>query len=245
MDIILNHKSIRNFKSDPISDELLNTILLAGTKASNTGNMQAYSIIISKDKSQKEKLLSAHFNQKMVVQAPVTLTFCADFNRFSLWCKQRKAEPGFDNFMSFFTGATDAILASQNVSLAAEYNGLGICYLGTTTYNADQIIAVLKLPEKVVPITTVVIGYYEEDPGLTDRLALEAVIHQEIYKDYTSKDIDNFYHEKENSQLTEDLLKINKKETLAQIFTDNRYTKANNDLFSKKYLDVIRNQGFM
>ena len=121
--------------------------------------MQAYSMVVTTDKHVREQLWEVHFKQNMVLQAPVILTFCADINRFTKWCNQRKASPGFDNFLSFTTASIDALLASQNVAVAAEANGLGICYLGTTTYNADKIIEILQLPKGVVPIATLVVGY--------------------------------------------------------------------------------------
>ena len=170
MNAILSHRSIRKFKDTPIDESLLNDILHAGSRASTTGNMQVYSIIVTKDQSIKEQLLPCHFGQGMVTQAPVVLTFCADFNRFNKWCLQRNAVPGYDNFLSFITAATDALLAAQNVCIAAEDKGLGICYLGTTTYTADKIIEILKLPKGVVPITTVVVGYPDEKPELTDQI---------------------------------------------------------------------------
>lgn len=181
----------------------------------------------------------------MVQQAPVILTFCADFNRFNKWCKERKAEPGYDNFLSFYTASIDALLAAQNVALAAEAYGLGICYLGTTTYMAQPIIDALEIPKDVVPVTTIVIGYPDERLELTDRLPVEAVIHNEKYNDYSGEDIDKLYKEKEALPLTKELIDINKTETLAQIFTQNRYTKKDNVLFSQKFLEVIKNQGFM
>jgi hypothetical protein len=181
----------------------------------------------------------------MVKQAPLVLTFCADFNRFNKWCRNRKAEPGYDNFLSFITAAIDALLAAQNCCIAAEENGLGICYLGTTTYNADRIIDILNLPESVVPVTTIVMGHPAEMPELTDRLPVEAVIHFEKYSDYSDEDIDRLYAEKEALPLTAQLLKENNMETLAQIFAHRRYTKADNITFSLKYLDAIRKQGFM
>jgi hypothetical protein len=147
--------------------------------------------------------------------------------------------------LSFITAFTDALLAAQNCSLAAEDAGLGICYLGTTTYNADKIIDILKLPEFVVPVTTVVIGYPADDPGLTDRLPLEAVVHKEIYRGYSPADIDRLYREKESSSLTASLLEINQLETLAQIYTQKRYTKKDNEFFSAKYLETVRKQGFL
>lgn len=245
MKALHSHRSIRRYKSTPIDESLLNEILQAGIRASTTGNMQVYSIIVTKSQKVKQQLLPCHFNQQMVVEAPVVLTFCADFNRFNKWCGQRKAEPGYDNFISFFTGAIDALLVAQNVCIAAEENGLGICYLGTTTYTADRIVEVLKLPKGVVPITTVVMGYPDESPELTDRLPLAGVVHHEVYQDYSEGDIDQIYMNKESLQLTKKLLEENGKETLAQIFTDIRYTRADNLLFSKVFLKTIEQQGFM
>lgn len=245
MNVILNHRSVRKFKSDAIDQQVLTRILEAGSRASNTGNMQTYSMVVSTKKEIREKLWDVHFKQNMVLQAPVIITFCADFNRFSKWCEQREATPGYDNFLSFYNASIDALLASQNVALAAEVNGLGICYLGTTTYNADKLVNILNLPSLVVPVTTLVVGYPEEMPGLTDRLPLDAVVRYETYHDFSPKEIDTLYNEKESAKQTKELLEVNAKKTLAQIFTDNRYKKDDNVLFSKKYLEVIRAQGFM
>ncbi|MGE0078694.1 MAG: nitroreductase family protein [Bacteroidales bacterium] len=245
MKSILNHRSIRKYKSDTIDENLLNDILYAGTRASTTGNMQVYSIIVTKSEEIKQQLALCHFNQSMVTQAPVVLTFCADFNRFNKWCLQRNANPGYDNFLSFFTAAIDALLVAQNVCIAAESNGLGICYLGTTTYTASKIVDVLKLPKGVVPVTTVVLGYPDETPELSDRLPLASILHQEIYQDYSEGDIDQIYQYKESLPLTKKLLEENKKESLAQIFTDNRYSLKDNVAFSKALLAVLEEQGFM
>jgi hypothetical protein len=207
--------------------------------------MQVYSIIVTRDKALREQLREIHFKQDMVLQAPVHLTFCADFNRFNTWCRMRKASPGYDNFLSFFTAAIDALLASQNVCLEAEEHGLGICYLGTVTYMAGKIVELLDLPRGVVPVACVVMGYPDEAPGLTSRLPLEAVAHNERYRPYTAASIDRIYSERESSGETRDLLIENNKETLAQVFTDNRYTRKDNEYFSKQFLEVISRQGFL
>jgi nitroreductase len=244
IETILNHRSIRRYKDKTIAEPVLMEILTAASRASTTGNMQVYSIVMTRDKELKEKLWEAHFRQNMVLQAPVILTFCADFNRFNKWCRQRKAEPGYDNFLSLMTAFTDALLAAQNAALAAEEHGLGICYLGTTLYNADKIIEILSLPLRVIPVTTLVVGYPDESPGLTDRLPLEGIVQNEKYKDYTPEDIDVLYKEKDSSELTLKLLKENDLETLAQVFTQKRYTKKDNEAISQKLLEVIRKQGF-
>ncbi len=193
----------------------------------------------------KEKLSPLHFNQKMVVEAQVVLTFCADFNRFNKWCLQRKADPGYDNFLSFFTAAVDALLVAQTLCIAAEAKGLGSCYLGTTTYMADKIIEVLKLPQGVVPVTAVTLGWPDEIPDQVDRLPLEAVVHHEVYSEYDDTDIERYYMQKEKRSDSQQFIKENNKETLAQVFTDVRYKKSDNVHFSKVFLAVLKDQGFM
>jgi nitroreductase len=244
-DTIFNHRSIRKYKSSPVDRADMEYILAAGTRASTTGNMQVYSMVVTRDEELRRQLWECHFRQDMVLQAPVHITFCADFNRFSKWCRQRDAVPGYDNFLSFFTAAIDALLASQNVCIAAAEKGLGICYLGTATYNARRIIDILRLPKGVVPVAAIVAGYPDENPPLTDRLPLEGVVHYERYNDYTHEDIDRIYAGKESLEQTRELLEINKKQTLAQIFADIRYKKGDNVHFSREYLDVLKEQGFM
>lgn len=245
LETLLNHRSVRNYTNEAVGEPVLKTILEAATRASTTGNMQVYSIIVTSDHELKKKLWEVHFKQNMVLQAPLVLTFCADFNRFNKWCRLRKAEPGYDNLLSFMTAATDALLAAQNCAIAAEAQGLGICYLGTTIYNADKIITILDLPESVVPVTTLVIGYPADTAGLTDRLPVEAVVHVEKYHDYSAADINKYYADKEALELTAKLLQENKLETLAQVFTQKRYTKKDNVVFSLQFLEVIKQQGFM
>jgi len=241
----MNRRTIRKYTDIKVDDILLQEILAAGCRTSTTGNMQVYSIIITRSEAMKKALAPLHFNQKVVTEAPVLITFCADFNRFNKWCLQRNTEPGYDNFLSFVTASIDAMLVAQTVCIAAESKGLGICYLGTTTYMANKIIEVLKLPKGVVPITTITMGWPAEIPEQVDRLPLEAILHNEVYSDYSKEEINRYYSEKENRSDSKQFVDENKKETLAQVFTDVRYKKADNVHFSKILLQVLKDQGFM
>lgn len=244
MDFIKNRRTIRKYTQEPVSDDLLNELLEEAFRASTMGNMQLYSVVITKDPEMKKKLSPAHFNQPMVMGASVVLTFCADFNRFSKWCHLRKAEPGYDNFISFLNAATDALLVTQNFCTLAEEKGLGICYLGTTIYNPDQIIETLKLPSLVMPVATITVGYPAETPNQPDRLPIGGLLHEEFYHDYTSDDIDRIYEEKEALAENVQFVEINKKETLAQIFTDIRYKKTDNEYLSQVLKKTLIQQGF-
>lgn len=245
LETMKNRRTIRRYTEQAIPETLLNELLEVAARASNTGNMQLYSVVVTRDKAMKERLAPAHFNQPMITTAPVVLTFCADANRFVKWAEQRKAVAGFDNFQTFIASTIDAMLFAQSFCTAAEEMGLGICYLGTTAYNADQIIQILSLPRLVVPIVTVTVGYPDGQPEQVERLPLQAVVHHETYADYTPAIIDELYRDKEALEVNKQFVRENQKETLAQVFTDVRYTKANNEHFSDVLLNVLKEQGFL
>ena len=244
MECIKNRRTIRKYKADDVSAELLNQLLEESFRASTMGNMQLYSVVVTRDKAMKEKLAPSHFYQPMVTKAPVVLTFCADFNRFSKWCRCRQAEPGYDNPISFLNAMQDTLLVTQNFCTLAEAHGLGICYLGTTLYNPDKIIDVLQLPELVMPIATITVGYPDECPLQPDRLPLAGIVHEETYCDYTPESIDEIYAYKESLAENHGFIEENGKETLAQVFTDVRYKKADNEYMSEELKKTLKKQGF-
>jgi nitroreductase len=239
-----SRRTIRQYADKEVSEELLEELLSVAARSSNTGNMQLYSVVVTRSQEGKEKLSPAHFNQPMIKGAPVVLTICADANRFVKWASQRKAEAGFDNFQTFVAAAIDATIFAQAFCDVAEASGLGICYLGTTTYNADKIISALQLPRLVVPVITLTVGYPANMPEQPERLPLRAITHTETYTDYTPEMIDDLYAYKESLETNNKFVTENGKETLAQVFTDIRYTKANNEYFSKVFEDVLKAQGF-
>ncbi|MDD2562816.1 MAG: nitroreductase family protein [Salinivirgaceae bacterium] len=242
---IFSHRSIRKFKSKGIGEATLRKIINAGIRASNTGNMQVYSIIVTQDPIIREQLWDqVHFKQNMVKQAPVHVTFCVDVNRFHKWCEISNTEISYDNFLWFINGSVDAVLASQNTTLEAENEGLGVCYLGTVTYNADKVIQILDLPKGVIPITAIVMGYPDEDPDLTDRLPYEGVVHMEKYQDYSLEAIKNIHKEKEESEFYKNIVAENNVPNLATVFTEKRYKKQDNIHMSNAFLTVLKDQGF-
>ena len=147
-------RSIRKYTSCDVSDELLNKLFTQAARTQTMGNLQLYSVVVTRDPKIKEQLAPAHFNQPMVTEAPVLLTICADFNRTSFWARCRNAEPGYDNFLSFINAATDALLYTQTLCNLMDEEGLGYCFLGTTIYQPQQIIDVLQLPKLVMPVAT-------------------------------------------------------------------------------------------
>ena len=245
MKSIQNRTSIRKYSSREVSDELLNRLLEEAERTPTMGNLQLYSVVITRSEEGKKALAPAHFNQPMVTGAPVVLTICADYRRTTLWAENRKAHPGYDNILSFMNAATDALLFTQTFCNLAEEEGFGTCFLGTTVYMPQMIIDTLKLPKLVMPVATITLGWPDEQPALSERLPLRSIIHQEAYEDYTPEKIDDFYAEKENLEVNKEFVRINNVETLAQVFTDIRYTKKDCEAMSKGFLDALKNQGFL
>ena len=245
MKSILTRRTIRKYADRAVSDELLNRLMTEAARTQTMGNLQLYSVIVTRSDEMKAKLSPAHFNQPMVKEAPVVLTICADFNRTSFWAKCRKAEPGYDNFLSFINATTDALLYTQTLCNLMDEEGLGYCYLGTTVYQPQQIIDILQLPQLVMPVATLTVGWPAEEPPLSDRLPLESFVHQETYHDYLSMDIDTYYKYKEELEENRHFVEINNKETLAQVFTDIRYTRKDNEAISKELFATLVRQGFL
>lgn len=245
MKSIETRKSIRRYSSRDVTDAQLDRLLELAARTQTMGNLQLYSVVVTRDNDMKERLAPAHFNQPMVTGAPVVLTVCADFNRTTVWAENRKAVPGYDNFLSFINAATDALLYTQTLCNIAEEEGMGCCFLGTTVYCPQLIIDTLHLPRLVMPVATITLGWPDENPPLTDRLPLASFVHRETYTGYTPADIDRFYSAKEALPENKHFVEINRKETLAQVFTDCRYTKEANEAMSATFMEALKKQGFV
>ena len=240
-----NRRTIRQYTKRDVSEELLQSLLARAGRTQTMGNLQLYSVVVTRSEQMKQRLAPAHFSQPMVTGAPVVLTICADFRRTTDWALQRKASPGYDNLLSFLNAATDALLFTQTFSVLAEAEGLGLCFLGTTVYQPQAIIEALQLPQLVFPVATLTVGWPAEEPPQSDRLPAEAYVHQETYQPYTPERIDRFYTPKEQLPENRHFVDINHKDTLAQVFTDLRYTRADNEAMSKTLTEALQRQGFL
>ncbi len=245
MESIKKRTSIRKYSEREVTDEMLHSLIVEAERTPTMGNLQLYSVVVTRSEEGKKALAPAHFNQLMITNAPIVLTVCADYRRTTLWAENRKATPGYDNILSFMNAATDALLFTQTFCNLAEEAGLGTCFLGTTIYMPQLIIDTLKLPRLVMPVATITLGWPAETPAMTDRLPLRSIVHRETFADYTPEKIDDFYAEKEALPENRNFVRINNKETLAQVFTDIRYTKKDCEAMSEGLITALKNQGFM
>lgn len=240
LDFFLRRATVRVFSDKAVDDKTIARIIEAAAHAPNTGNMQLYSVVVSTSAEGRAALAPLHFNQPAATGAPVLLTVCADIRRFGQWCAARDAVSGQDNFGGWLAAITDAAIFAQQIVTAAECNGLGCCYLGTTIYNVDGFCKALDLPDGVLPLVGIAMGYPAEPVvQKEDRLPLEAIMHREHYHDPLPDEIDRYYADKEARPENEIFVRDNHKKTLAQVFADIRYPAAQNEAVGQQVMARI------
>ena len=179
-DLIMNHRSIRAFRDEPVPYPDLLAIIRAGQMASSSSNMQAYSVIRVTDRKLRAELAEIAGRQQYVADCPEFLVWCADMERLRL-------AAGFEpdampcNAEAYTIAAIDAALAAQNAALAAESLGYGICYIGAVRNEIAKTAGLLGLPKRVVPLFGMCIGRPAQEPLLRPRLPVEAVLHENRY----------------------------------------------------------------
>ena len=242
-ELLLNHRTVRQYQDKEIPQEVLNRILECGIRGSNTGNMQMYSIIATRTPEMKQRLAALHYGQGSTCDT--FLTLCVDVNRYHHWTRQRGCDEPYGNFLWLMCGTVDATICAQNICVAAESEGLGFCYLGTVMYNAKEISQLLELPKGVVPVVTLSLGYPADEPALSERLPLEGVVHQEKYHDYTDEDIDRIHEVRESFPFNQEMVRLNGVRNLAELFTQKRYPKADNEAISQSFIEVCKAAGML
>jgi FMN reductase (NADPH) len=182
IELIYQHGSVRQYKSDPVPSKLVEEIIAAGQRASTSSNLQTYSVITTTDRSKINQIQEITRGQKHISQAPVFLLWCADFSRLKRVCIHQGYDLNADNLERFLVSSVDAAIASQTAGLAAESLGLGFCYIGAIRNHPQQVITLFELPELVFPLFGMTLGWPEQAPRIRPRLPLKAVLHEETYK---------------------------------------------------------------
>jgi nitroreductase len=249
------HRSIRQFKPDEIPQTTIDEVLHdAITGTSSSGNLNSYSLIVTRDPARKQRLYELHGEQDFVLQAPLVITFCADWYRTRQWLKLRGARDNFNNFLGYQVAANEAMLISQSVTLGFEARGYGICYMGTTLQAMQEIADHLRLPETCLPITTIAVGVPDERPDRRERLPMRAYVHDEVYQKPSTAELDDLYRAREQSgwqrYMAMPRLRAMCEEggitSLAQMYTSpHKYDPDAYAATSRQVLETLRGRGFL
>ena len=181
IELLKAHRSIRRFSDKPIPREMLEEIIRAGQAASTSSFIQATSVIRISNPATREQLAELAGNQKYVATAAEFRVYCADLSRARECCKVQDVEPREGFAESFIIATVDTALMAQNVAIAAESLGLGICYIGGLRNSPQEVSDLLGLPDQVYPVFGFCMGYPDQQIDLRPRLPLPIVLKQEHY----------------------------------------------------------------
>ncbi|GAA3995870.1 NADPH-dependent oxidoreductase [Deinococcus rubellus] len=252
---LVGHRSIRQFKPDEIPQTIVDEVLQeAITGTSSSGNLNSYSMVLTRDPVRKQRLYELHGEQEFILQAPLVITFCADWYRTRQWLKLRGARDNFNNFLGYQVAANETMLISQSVTLGFEARGYGICYMGSTLHAMQEIAEQLGLPETCLPITTIVVGVPDERPDRRERLPMRAFVHDETYQKPSASELEDMYEAREESgwqrYMSVPRLKAMCDEggitSLAQMYTSPyKYDPDHYASKSLQILEVLKERGFL
>jgi FMN reductase (NADPH) len=181
IELIHQHGSVRKYKPDPVSPEMIETLISAGQCASTSSNLQMYSVVVTTSDDKRSRLMELCGNQNHIRQAPVFLAWCADLSRLERVCQLQGYQHEAGNMENLMQAVVDAALAMQNAALAAESQGLGFCYIGGIRNHPQEIIELFELPKLVFPVSGMTLGWPVKAPRIRPRLPLPAILHWESY----------------------------------------------------------------
>lgn len=191
--LLKNHRSIRKFTEEKLSDETIKLLVKAAQSASTSSYAQTYTII-GVTNSEKKKALKEVSTQHYVEDNGHLFVFIVDYRRHKDLSIEKDAPIDFHSTEQFIVGTVDASLAAQNLAISAESIGLGICYIGSLRNDTAKVLEILELPQGTFPLFGMATGYPAHEGSVKERLPLEVVYHENTYKnlDATKEDIEKY-----------------------------------------------------
>ncbi len=170
LETMLNRKSIRKYKSDMPTTEVIEAVVRAGQQAPFA--------------SQLCSLLLQRGPKGNPFKAPLFFIVCVDSHRWERIMDRRNWKMKTDDDLLLLLGCQDAALMAENMVIAAESLGMGSCFLGGIPYNAAAIIKQFELPPRVFPMVGLTMGYPAENPPARPRYPLEFTLFEQRYPEF-------------------------------------------------------------
>ena len=242
IDVMLNRKSIRKYKPQIPSDEVIENIVRAGQQAPFA--------------SQLASLLLSRKQEKNPFQAPLYFILCVDAHKWELIMAERGWAMKGDDMLLLLLGLQDAALMAENMVIAAESLGLGSCFLGGVPFHSREIIEQYKLPPRVFPMVGLAMGYPAENPPPRPRYPMDFVLFEDTYPELERDLVLKAMEAMDEGYLAQDYYRrlqamIPLKDGRQETFTYETYSwtehicrKWGQSLFPKTLLQHLRRCGF-
>lgn len=194
IETIQAHVSIRKYRSDPIPEEHVRLMMNAARRAPTDAALHLWTAVRVRDRA-KRRIIAEAIGQPHVYEAAEFFVFLADLHRLERLFEYRGEEMGHADCSLLLFAAIDAGIAAENLALAAESLGYGICFIGAVMNAPRRIISLLRLPRRTLPLFGLTVGVPAEAPPLRPRYPLETLFHEDEYREYTSSDLEAILRE--------------------------------------------------
>jgi len=186
--LLRSHRSIRKFTDQDLSDEVVGDIVKTGLAAATSSNLQATTVVRVRNEETRGRISEIAGGQPQIISAPAFMVWCADLHRTRMACEMAGGSMTSGMTEQFVIATVDVALAAQNAVVAAEAQGLGICYIGAVRNDPQTVSDLLELPDDVYPVFGLCIGYPDQVPEVKPRLPLDVVLKEDIYNDSADRD---------------------------------------------------------
>lgn len=188
LSLLSGHRSIRKFTQEPIDEELLRLIIRSGFASATSSNLQGTTVIRVRNPETRASIAELAGGQSYVENAAAFFVWCADLHRSAVACQIGGGDFSAGMTEHFIIAATDCAIAAQSAVVAAESEGLGVCYIGGIRNDPAKMTELLALPEQVVPLFGMCLGWPDQDPALKPRLPLSVTLKEEVYDEGNDAD---------------------------------------------------------
>ena len=196
-ELMMKRRSVRIFKDQEIPDSIIQQLIDVANQAPSGGNIQPLSIILVRSLEGRKKLAELSGGQPWVESAPLTMTFCLDFYRIKKWAELCQTDfRGEQAVNHFLIAYADLMVAAQNVVILAEDFGLGSVYIGSIQHEIDEARNFFKIPEYVLPMMLLSIGFPKSVPQTIPKLKKEVIVHHERYRKLEGSEIRQAFDDK-------------------------------------------------
>ncbi|MEZ5536705.1 MAG: oxygen-insensitive NADPH nitroreductase [Thiolinea sp.] len=189
MTTMLNHRSVRKYTSEPVTDRMLESIVACGQAAASSSFIQAYSVVNVTDPGHRRQIAAAAGGQVWVENAARFLVLCADLRRVNVCCVEQELGELEGQTEHFIAATVDVGLMAQNMMLAAESMGLGCVFIGGIRNDPAVVRDLLELPKHVYPVCGMCLGWPDQQTEVKPRFPVEVVLHQGTYRDSVVEDV--------------------------------------------------------
>ncbi len=180
---ILSRRSQRQFKSDPVPRDLLDTLLATAFSAPSKSDLQQACVIHVEDREQQRRIAMASAKTAWAAEAPVFLVWCGDGRRIRKLAQWRGHAFANDHLDAFMNAAVDAGICMQTFIVAAESVGLGCCPVSEIRDHIEPLSEELGLPPQVFPVAGLCLGWPAQTGRLSLRLPMSVTVHRNRYDD--------------------------------------------------------------